>query len=50
LFWAIWQAWLQLLDKVLSAILFKKLLACNPFEKRLDRKPQAVFGFEKLIP
>jgi hypothetical protein len=29
--------------------LFQKNLACKSFRKRLERKPQAVFGFEKLI-
>jgi len=30
--------------------LFLKKLACNPFEKRLDRKPQETFEFDNLIP
>jgi hypothetical protein len=28
----------------------KKLLALNPFKKRLDRKPRETFEFEDLIP
>jgi len=32
------------------ASLLKKPLALKPFQKSLERKPQAVFGFEKLIP
>ncbi|HWQ47715.1 MAG TPA: hypothetical protein VN414_01990 [Methanosarcina sp.] len=31
--------------------LFKKLLACKPFQKKVDRKPLATLGFdENLIP
>jgi hypothetical protein len=34
----------------LNATLFKKLLALKPFQKRLERKPLATFGFDSLIP
>ncbi|MCC4766552.1 hypothetical protein FXW07_07960 [Methanosarcina sp. DH1] len=34
----------------MPATLFKKLLARNPFQKRLERKPQEPFESGNLIP
>ncbi|WP_156150952.1 hypothetical protein [Methanosarcina sp. Kolksee] len=33
-----------------STSLFIKLLACKPFQNRLEQKPQETFEFENLIP
>jgi len=37
------------LKNCLPSTLLKKLLALNPFEKRLERKPRETFEFETLI-